>query len=107
VRREFDHALAKADALLAPCTAFPAPLATDQEIALEDGKKMDVHSGGPARLTLPVNVAGLPAVAFPVGFSSEGMPIGAQLVGADWSELRLCSIVSAYQQATDWHLRTP
>ena len=96
VRREFDRVLANADALLAPCTAFPAPLATDQEVALEGGKKMVVHSGGPARLTLPVNVAGSPAVAFPIGFSSDGMPIGAQLIGPDWAELRLCSIVSAF-----------
>jgi len=107
VQREFASALAGADALLAPCTAFPAPPATEQEVALEGGKKMDVHSGGPARLTLPVNVAGSPAVAFPVGFSSQGMPVGAQLIGPDWSELRLCSIVSAYQQATDWHLKRP
>jgi aspartyl-tRNA(Asn)/glutamyl-tRNA(Gln) amidotransferase subunit A len=54
-----------------------------------------------------VNVSGLPALAFPVGFSSEGMPIGAQLIGPDWSELRLCSIVAEYQSATDWHRREP
>jgi aspartyl-tRNA(Asn)/glutamyl-tRNA(Gln) amidotransferase subunit A len=106
-RREFDQSLATYDALLAPCTAFPAPMATDQEVVLEDGKTLDVHSGGPARLTLPVNVVGLPAVAFPIGFSSDGLPLGAQLIGPEWSELRLCSVVSAYQQATDWHLRQP
>jgi aspartyl-tRNA(Asn)/glutamyl-tRNA(Gln) amidotransferase subunit A len=54
---------------------------------------------------MPVNLAGLPSVAFPVGFSSEGLPLGAQLVGPEWSELRLCSIVAAYQKETDWHLR--
>ena len=106
-RRAFDRALQDADALLAPCTAFAAPLASEQEIALENGKTLDVHSGGPARLTLPVNLAGLPSVAFPVGLSSEDMPLGAQLIGPEWSELRLCSVVSAYQAATDWHLRDP
>jgi aspartyl-tRNA(Asn)/glutamyl-tRNA(Gln) amidotransferase subunit A len=106
-KRDFDRALRGADALLAPCTAFPAPAATEREVALENGRTLDVHGGGPARLTLPVNVVGLPAMAFPVGFSADGMPIGAQLVGPEWSELRLCSIVAAYQRATDWHLRSP
>jgi aspartyl-tRNA(Asn)/glutamyl-tRNA(Gln) amidotransferase subunit A len=106
VRGDFDRALAENAALLAPCTAYPAPRAGDQEVALEGGT-LDVHSGGAARLTVPVNAAGLPAVAFPVGFSSDGMPIGAQLIGSDWSEQRLCSMVGTYQDATDWHLRRP
>ena len=106
-KRDFARALDGADALLAPCTAFPAPLATDKEVVLENGKTLDVHSGGPAHLTMPVNIVGLPAVAFPVGFSSEGMPIGAQLIGPAWSELRLCSIVAGYQEATDWHMKEP
>jgi aspartyl-tRNA(Asn)/glutamyl-tRNA(Gln) amidotransferase subunit A len=106
VRADFDRALVETAALLAPCTAYPAPRAGDQEVALEGGS-LDVHAGGAARLTVPVNAAGLPAVAFPAGFSSEGLPIGAQLIGSDWSEPRLCSIVGAYQEATDWHLRHP
>jgi Asp-tRNA(Asn)/Glu-tRNA(Gln) amidotransferase A subunit family amidase len=106
VRRDFERGLAQTTALLAPSTVFPAPRVGDQEVVM-DGVSVDVHAGGLARLTHPVNIAGFPAVAFPVGFSGEGMPLGAQLIGPDWSELRLCSIVDAYQQATDWHLRTP
>lgn len=104
VAREFAVALDGVDALLAPCTAFPAPRADDTTVEVEGGT-LDVHQGGPARLTMPVNLAGLPSVAFPVGFSSEGTPLGAQLVGPEWSELRLCSIVAEYQKETDWHLR--
>lgn len=99
--------LGRAFLLLAAVPGGPAPRVADQEIAIEGGKTLDVHSGGPARLTLPVNVAGLPSVAFPVGLSSDGMPLGAQLMGPEWSELRLCSIVSRYQEATDWHLHLP
>jgi aspartyl-tRNA(Asn)/glutamyl-tRNA(Gln) amidotransferase subunit A len=106
VRADFERALVETGALLAPCTAYPAPRAGDQDVAVEGGT-LDVHHGGATRLTLPVNVAGIPSLAFPVGSSGEGLPIGAQLIGADWSELRLCSIVAAYQDATDWHLRTP
>jgi aspartyl-tRNA(Asn)/glutamyl-tRNA(Gln) amidotransferase subunit A len=103
VKRQFHDALSDADVLLAPCTAYAAPRIDDVEIALEGGT-LDVHSGGPARLTMPVNVAGLPAVAFPIGFSSQSTPLGAQLIGHEWSEHQLCAIVSAYQHATDWHL---
>jgi aspartyl-tRNA(Asn)/glutamyl-tRNA(Gln) amidotransferase subunit A len=104
VTRDFATALEQADVLLAPCTVFPAPRIDDIEIEVEGGK-VDVHLGGCARNTLPVNVAGLPAVAFPVGFSSMGTPTGAQLIGREWAELQLCAIVGAYQEATDWHTR--
>jgi aspartyl-tRNA(Asn)/glutamyl-tRNA(Gln) amidotransferase subunit A len=104
ITRDFANAFKDADVLLAPCTAFPAPRATDDEVAVEGGT-VDVHQGGCARLTLPVNVAGLPAVAFPVGFSADGTPIGAQLIGREWTERVLCETVARYQSATDWHKR--
>ncbi len=106
VRREFATAFEDADVLLAPCTVFPAPRIDDIEITVEGGT-VDVHGGGCARNTLPVNVAGLPALALPIGFSSMGTPIGGQLIGREWSEAVLCSVGAAYQDATDWHLRTP
>ncbi len=64
VRREFAEAFEHADVLLAPCTVFPAPRIDDTEIEVEGGT-LDVHGGGCARLTMPVNVAGLPALALP------------------------------------------
>ena len=106
ILHDFKVALNQADVLLAPCTAFPAPKATETDIAV-DGGSVDVHQGGCARLTLPVNVGGLPAVAFPIGFSSTGVPHGAQLIGREWAEAQLCATVGAYQQATDWHTRRP
>jgi aspartyl-tRNA(Asn)/glutamyl-tRNA(Gln) amidotransferase subunit A len=104
VRREFAEAFEHADVLLAPTTVFPAPRIDDTEIGVEGGA-LDVHGGGCARLTMPVNVAGLPALALPIGSSSVGTPIGGQLIGNPWSELFLCSIGSAYQRETDWHTR--
>jgi aspartyl-tRNA(Asn)/glutamyl-tRNA(Gln) amidotransferase subunit A len=103
ISRDFAKAFAEADVLLAPCTSFLAPKATEDEVAV-DGGTVDVHAGGCARLTLPVNVAGLPAVAFPVGFSADGMPLGAQLIGREWTERELCGVVGAFESATD-HLR--
>jgi aspartyl-tRNA(Asn)/glutamyl-tRNA(Gln) amidotransferase subunit A len=86
------------DALLAPAAPYPAPL-IDEVDNLTEAVRSTVY-------TLPVNAAGLPAIAFPVGFS-DGLPVGAQLIGAPWSEELLCAVAAAYQDATDWHLRTP
>lgn len=105
-RRRFDAALGRADFLLAPTTPFSAPRADETEVDI-GGRTVDVRSGGPARLTMPINVAGLPAVSLPVGFSSDGMPVGAQLIGPSWSEPALCEVASRFQEATDWHRRRP
>lgn len=105
-RRSFTELFEEVDVLLAPTTPYPAPRAAAEHVDVEGGT-LDVHTGATAMLTIPANVGGLPALAFPVGFSSEGMPLSAQLVGPAWSELRLCSIVDHYQQTTDHHLQRP
>lgn len=55
----------------------------------------------------PFDSIGLPEIAFPIGFSSAGLPIGTILGGQPFAEDRLLSVVAAYQAATDWHLRRP
>jgi aspartyl-tRNA(Asn)/glutamyl-tRNA(Gln) amidotransferase subunit A len=85
--------------LLAPGAPYPAPR-IDEVDNLTEAVRSTVF-------TLPVNAAGLPAVAFPVGFSESGLPLGAQLIGPAWSEAYLCSVVTAYQDTTDWHLQRP
>jgi len=53
------------------------------------------------------NHFGTPAMTVPCGFSKDGLPIGLQLVGPAFREPVVLSIAYAYQQSTDWHLRTP
>ena len=53
------------------------------------------------------NLAGLPAVFFPCGFGTDGLPVGLQLVGPPWSEPLLVAIVAAYQRETAHHLKRP
>ncbi len=106
VRRAFRRAFADVDALLTPATVFPAPRA-DQETVMIDGTAIDVHVGGCARATFPANLAGIPAVAFPIGFSAERLPIGGQLMGPHWSERTLLHAVAAYQGETAWHAERP
>jgi aspartyl-tRNA(Asn)/glutamyl-tRNA(Gln) amidotransferase subunit A len=57
--------------------------------------------------TAGLNLAGIPGMSIPCGFTKEGMPIGMQLVGPHVSEQLLFKVGHAYQQATDWHMRHP
>jgi aspartyl-tRNA(Asn)/glutamyl-tRNA(Gln) amidotransferase subunit A len=106
MRQDFEAALQRVDALLAPCTPYPAPRASDDEVEVEDGA-LDVHRGSPSRLTVPVNEAGLPSLAFPVGRSTEGLPLGAQLIGAPYDEETVLAVVEAFQAATTHHEHRP
>jgi Asp-tRNA(Asn)/Glu-tRNA(Gln) amidotransferase A subunit family amidase len=53
------------------------------------------------------NLAGLPAIFFPCGFGTDGLPVGLQIVGPPFSEPLLVAIVSAYQRETGHHLKRP
>ncbi len=96
VEGEFRSVLERVDVLLTPCTPYPAPRVTDEDAAVRGGT-LDVHRGGPSLFTIPVNEAGLPAVAFPVGTSVDGLPLGAQLIGRRYDDERLLAVVTALQ----------
>jgi aspartyl-tRNA(Asn)/glutamyl-tRNA(Gln) amidotransferase subunit A len=57
--------------------------------------------------TIPINLAGLPGMSIPCGFGAKGRPVGLQIVGNYWDEGRMLAAAHAFQQATDWHQRTP
>jgi aspartyl-tRNA(Asn)/glutamyl-tRNA(Gln) amidotransferase subunit A len=56
--------------------------------------------------TIPANLAGLPGISVPCGFSG-GLPVGLQLVGPHFSEASLLNVAHRFQQETDWHLKSP
>ena len=100
IRRDFEQAFEQVDMIaapVAPTTAFAIGRHSDDPLAmyLEDV------------FTLPANLAGLPGLAFPVGFDGQGLPIGMQLMGPPFREDVLFRAGHAYQQVTDWHLRRP
>ena len=78
----FAERLAGLDVLIAPATPFPAPPATAGRVEVRRGETMGVHGGAVSVLTRPVNLAGLPAVAVPAGFSPDGLPLGVQLIAS-------------------------
>ncbi len=56
--------------------------------------------------TIAVNLAGLPGMSIPAGFT-QGLPIGMQLIGNAFCEAKLLNIAHGYQKETDWHTKTP
>ena len=57
--------------------------------------------------TVGANLAGVPALTVPCGFTGEGLPIGLQLTAAHMNEAALLRVASAYERATEWHLQAP
>ncbi|MBM3924656.1 MAG: Asp-tRNA(Asn)/Glu-tRNA(Gln) amidotransferase subunit GatA [SAR202 cluster bacterium] len=99
IRREMEEAYKKFDALVTP---------TSPTVAFKLGERTQ----DPVQMylsdicTIPINMAGIPAISVPCGFS-EGMPVGMQIMGPVLSEPLLLRIAYAYEQATAWHKDRP
>jgi aspartyl-tRNA(Asn)/glutamyl-tRNA(Gln) amidotransferase subunit A len=99
IRQEFDSVFEKVDALITP---------TSPTVPFKIGEKTD----DPLQMylsdvcTLPINIAGIPALSIPAGFS-EGLPVGMQIIGKPFAEETIMKIGHAYQQVTDWHKHKP
>ncbi len=96
---DFDRVFREVDALVTPTTPEPAFTLGSKE---QDPLAMylqDVY-------TVPVNIAGLPAISVPCGFVS-GLPVGLQIIGQRWQEEIILRAAHAYQTITDWHNREP
>jgi len=99
IKQEFDQAFQKYDALVTPTSPI-VPFKLGEK--LEDPMQMYLSDV----CTLPVNIAGIPAISIPAGFADK-LPIGMQIMGKPFSEEVLLRIAFAYEQATEWHKRKP
>jgi aspartyl-tRNA(Asn)/glutamyl-tRNA(Gln) amidotransferase subunit A len=101
VRRRGELFFQNYDALLLPSTPISAPHIEGND-ALEQARRL-------TRFTAPFNASGLPALSMPCGFSSTGMPISLQIVGAHWAEAKVLRAAQAYESAEQikayWHER--
>jgi len=97
--------LRQVDALVLPTLPIPAILIeqANQEISI-DGVAENATTAL-LRLTMPFNLASLPAISFPCGFTTNGLPVGLQVAGRPFEESTVLRIAHAYQQLTDWHRR--
>jgi aspartyl-tRNA(Asn)/glutamyl-tRNA(Gln) amidotransferase subunit A len=100
IQQDFAAAFKDVDVIMGPScptTAFGIGAKKDDPIAmyLED------------LYTIPVSLAGLPGMTFPIGFAADGLPVGMQLVGNYFEEARMLNIAHQYQLSTDWHTQVP
>ncbi|MDO8494819.1 MAG: Asp-tRNA(Asn)/Glu-tRNA(Gln) amidotransferase subunit GatA [Deltaproteobacteria bacterium] len=96
IRNDFETAFKKFDFILTPTTPTPAFGIGEKS---DDPLKMYLSD----IFTVTANLAGLPAISLPCGFSKNGLPLGLQLIGKNLDEETLLQAAFAYEQATEWH----
>lgn len=100
IKNDFDEAFKKVDAIVAPTTP---------EVAFKIGEKTQdpIKMYLSDVLTIPCNIAGLPGISVPSGFSSDGLPIGIQVLGKPFDEETVIHVAHAYEKNTDWSEKKP
>lgn len=100
IKRDFDEAFKICDVLLTPTAPTPA---------FKIGEKFD----NPIQMylsdifTISINLAGIPAISIPCGFSNKGLPIGLQLMGRHFDEETLIKAAYTFEQNTNYHIKNP
>jgi len=96
-------------ALADDCDVIMGPVTPDVARRIGDNRQDPIADWLGDIYTLGVSLAGLPAMSIPCGFGGDSgrLPIGLQIVGRYFDEGRLLALADRYQQATDWHQRTP
>ena len=105
LRRDFVTLFQKVDLFATPMCGITAPRIGQREVTI-GGEVVSVMAPL-TRYTRAFNLTGLPAISVPCGFSSEGLPIGLQLVGRAWNETTVLRAAYAYETATEWTQRRP
>ncbi|MCZ4078972.1 amidase [Rhodococcus sp. H36-A4] len=105
IRRRIGRIFDEYDIVLAPTTATPPPLieAIDDKTNSETDRIITEH----CPYTWPWNVLGWPSVNIPAGFTTNGLPIGLQLMGHESSEPLLVSVAAQLENVLQWHLERP
>lgn len=100
IKRDFDEAFKKIDAIITPTSPTAAFRIGEKA---EDPLQMYLSD----IFTISVNLAGVPAISIPCGFTSDNLPIGLQLIGKHFDEETILRIAHVYEQNTEWHRRKP
>jgi aspartyl-tRNA(Asn)/glutamyl-tRNA(Gln) amidotransferase subunit A len=100
IKEDFDRAFAECDLVMGPTSPTPAFKIGER---IEDPLAMylsDIY-------TISANLAGIPGLSIPCGFTKSGLPIGLQILGPHFEEEKLLRVARMYERATDWHTRRP
>jgi aspartyl-tRNA(Asn)/glutamyl-tRNA(Gln) amidotransferase subunit A len=103
-RREIEHVFTEVDVLVTPTTPIVAPVLAELQKHPDQLRPAEIVM---LRNTRPFNVWGIPAISLPCGFTQAGLPIGLQISGPHWGEAVILQLAHAYEQATEWHQRSP
>jgi aspartyl-tRNA(Asn)/glutamyl-tRNA(Gln) amidotransferase subunit A len=98
-KKRFELFFESYDFLILPTTPIAAPTIEGHDAVEQAGRL--------TRFTAPFNLTGLPALSVPCGFTSEGLPIGLQIVARAWGDAKALNAGYAYEQATEWHKHFP
>lgn len=99
IKQDFDKVLADYDVIVGPTAPTPAFKIGEN---VEDPLTMYAND----ILTIPINLAGVPAISIPCGFE-DGLPLGLQIIGNYFDESTIYRVAHAYEQSTDFHKQTP
>ena len=100
IRNDFEKAFRECDVIITPTAPTPAFKIGEK---VDDPLKMYLSD----IFTIPANLAGIAGISIPCGFSSQGLPIGLQILANSFQEEKLLQVAYAYEQHTTWHLRKP
>jgi aspartyl-tRNA(Asn)/glutamyl-tRNA(Gln) amidotransferase subunit A len=100
IKHDFDNAFKHADIIVTPTSPTPAFKVGDKAADPLQMYLSDIF-------TISVNLAGVPAISIPCGFTKESLPVGLQMIGKHFDEESLFKAAFAYEQSTEWHLRRP
>jgi aspartyl-tRNA(Asn)/glutamyl-tRNA(Gln) amidotransferase subunit A len=100
IKQDFENVFANYDVIIGPTTPTPA---------FKIGEKVNDPLTMYANdiLTIPVNLAGVPAISVPCGFGANGMPLGLQIIGKHFDEATVYRTAHAFEQATEHHKKRP
>ncbi|SDO31135.1 aspartyl/glutamyl-tRNA(Asn/Gln) amidotransferase subunit A [Psychrobacillus sp. OK028] len=99
IKQDFDKVLADYDVIIGPTAPTPAFKIGEN---VEDPLTMYAND----ILTIPINLAGVPAISIPCGFE-DGLPLGLQIIGNYFDESTIYRVAHVYEQSTDFHKQTP
>ncbi|HET9914402.1 MAG TPA: amidase [Anaerolineales bacterium] len=99
VKKRFEQFFESHDFLILPTTPIAAPTIEGHDAVEQAGRL--------TRFTAPFNLAGLPALSLPCGFTKEGLPIGLQIVSRVWADAKVLNLGYMFEQATEWHTYFP
>jgi aspartyl-tRNA(Asn)/glutamyl-tRNA(Gln) amidotransferase subunit A len=100
IKQDFEKALERVDVIVTPTTPAPA-FKTGEKI--EDPLQMYLTD----IFTISINLAGVPGISVPCGFTEGGLPVGMQIIGRHFDEETVLRTAYAYEQSTDWHKKKP